>query len=147
MEYKFNDGGRAAAGYRGDAHDCVVRAIAITLELPYQQTYDFVNALIKTSGERIRNGNHSHARLGVFKPTTKKVMAALGFKWTPTMHIGSGCKVHLEASELPSGRIICSVSKHVVAVIDGVIHDTRDPQREGMRCVYGYWRQIDAASK
>ena len=37
------------------------------------------------------------------------------------MHIGSGCKVHLRDGELPSGRLVVSVSKHMVAVVDGVI--------------------------
>jgi hypothetical protein len=55
------------------------------------------------------------------------------------MHIGSGCRVHLRADELPPGRLIVEVSRHVVAVIDGVIHDLADPSRGGRRCVYGYF--------
>jgi hypothetical protein len=62
-----------------------------------------------------------------------------GWTWTPTMKIGQGCTVHLRAEELPSGRLIVRVSRHMCAVIDGVIHDTHDPSREGTRCVYGYW--------
>ena len=66
-------------------------------------------------------------------------MAELGFVWTPTMAIGQGCTVHLRADELPKGNLIVSVSSHFVAMIDGVIHDTHDPSRQGTRCVYGYW--------
>ena len=62
-----------------------------------------------------------------------------GWKWTPTMGIGTGCRVHLRPEELPGGRIIVSLSKHWCAVIDGVPHDTHDPSRGGTRCVYGYW--------
>ena len=58
------------------------------------------------------------------------------------MAIGSGCKVHLRADELPSGRLIVSVSKHLTAVIDGVIHDNHDPSRDGTRCVYGYFSKV-----
>jgi hypothetical protein len=47
--------------------------------------------------------------------------------------------VHLKESELPSGRIIVAVSKHLTAVINGEIHDTYDCSREGTRCVYGYY--------
>jgi len=57
------------------------------------------------------------------------------------MGIGTGCKVHLKASELPSGAIIVSVSKHLTTVIDGVIHDTFDPSRGETRCVYGYFEK------
>src|SRR5580658_9694624 len=51
------------------------------------------------------------------------------------MEIGSGCKAHLRADELPKGRLIVSVSGHLTAVIDGVIHDTHEPSRRGTRCV------------
>ena len=47
------------------------------------------------------------------------------------MKVGQGCKVHLREDELPSGRIIVSVSKHLTAVIDGGCHDTYDPSRDG----------------
>jgi hypothetical protein len=55
------------------------------------------------------------------------------------MGIGTGCKVHLNADELPKGRLIVSVSKHYTALIDGVINDLYNPDRGGKRCVYGYW--------
>jgi hypothetical protein len=48
---------------------------------------------------------------------------------------------HLREGELPGGRIIVRISKHVCAVIDGVIHDTHDPQRDGNRCCYGYYHE------
>jgi hypothetical protein len=55
------------------------------------------------------------------------------------MTIGSGCRVHLNAHELPKGKLIANVSKHFVAVVDGLIHDTYDCSRGGKRCVYGYY--------
>lgn len=35
--------------------------------------------------------------------------------------------------------LLVSNTKHSVAVIDGVVHDTYDSTREGNRCVYGYF--------
>ena len=142
MAFVFNDGGRSAAGYRGKAEDCVCRAIAIAMELPYQDVYDALNTLAarERSGSRKR-GRKSAARTGVFRPSIRRYLDSLGWKWTPTMQIGSGCKVHLRADELPAGRLIVSVSQHLCAVIDGVIQDTHDPARGGTRCVYGYWRK------
>ena len=139
MAWTYDDGGRAAAGYIGDAGDCVCRAIAIATGRPYQEIYDALNELgAKERRSRKRRGKSS-ARTGVFKPTTRRFMEALGWRWTPTMSIGQGCKVHLRADELPGGRLVVAVSKHLVAVIDGLIHDTHDPSRDGTRCVYGYW--------
>jgi type I restriction enzyme R subunit len=81
----------------------------------------------------------SHARTGVRTETVRRYMKSIGWLWVPTMHIGQGCKVHLREGELPMGRLVVKVSRHVVAVIDGVIHDTHDCSREGTRCVYGYY--------
>jgi len=132
------DGGRAEAGYKGRARDCACRAIAIATGRPYQEVYDLVNEFAKAERPRGRT-KRSSARTGVQKPTMRKLMASIGWTWTPTMQVGSGCKVHLRADELPSGRLVVSVSRHYVAVIDGVAHDTYEDARDGTRCVYGYY--------
>jgi hypothetical protein len=118
-----------------------VRAIAIATGVRYQDIYDLVNhaALRERTGKR--KSGISDARTGVYKGSIHRVMQHLGWEWTPTMQIGSGCTVHLRADELPPGRLVVSVSKHLTAVIDGVIHDTHDCSRRGTRCVYGYWRE------
>lgn len=141
--YQYNDGGREAAGFKGKAGDCVVRAIAIASGREYATVYNEVNQL----SENERGAKRSKANAGVYtsKKAFKDYMTAMGWRFIATMAIGSGCKVHLKAEELPAGRIICSVSKHYVAVIDGVINDTFDPSRDGTRCVYGYWVQGGAA--
>ena len=134
----IDDGGRASAGFRGVTGDCVTRAIAIAAEMDYATVYDALNIL--TSARR-RPGRRSSARTGIPKIITRKYLGMLGWHWTPTMGIGTGCRVHLCASELPAGRLIVSVSRHLVAVVDGVLHDTYDPSRRGRRCVYGYWQK------
>jgi hypothetical protein len=146
IRFVMNDGGRRAAGFRGDAGDCATRAIAIATGLPYREVYALVNALAKDEryrrgrvGFAAATGRGSSAREGVLKDTMRRVMDSLGWLWTPTMRVGAGCKVHLRADELPRGRIVAAVSRHYVAVIEGVIYDTYDPSRDGTRCVYGYW--------
>jgi hypothetical protein len=138
--FRFDDGGRRASGYRGKAGDCVVRSIAIATALPYQHIYDLVNRASVYERTGTRKRGKSNARTGVYKSTIKRVMNSLGWVWTPTMQIGSGCTVHLRADQLPPGRLVVSVSKHLTAVVDGVIHDTHDCSRRGTRCVYGYWQ-------
>lgn len=142
MKWVYNDGGRAAAGYKGKTGDCVCRAIAIAEGKPYEEVYDLINdfALFERQTKRRTKGKSS-ARTGVYKSTVKKILRHLGYKWTPTMHVGKGCTVHLRDDELPSGTIIASVSRHIVTVVDGVIHDTHPPDRDGNRCVYGYWQK------
>lgn len=144
--FQPNDGGREAAGYKGGAGDCVVRSIAIAANLPYLQVYedlrlanenyaqarnDRLAKRLIIKGASPRNGNHRN----VFHD----YILSLGFDWVPTMKVGAGCQVHLRPDELPQGILIAKVSKHLTAIINGVIHDTHDPSRGGNRCVYGYY--------
>lgn len=135
------DGGRRQAGFTGktDAGDCVPRAIAIAAELPYGVVYDALSILSSEMGGR------RSARDGV-KPKVYRhyLETVLGWSWSPTMSIGSGCTVHLRADELPRGRLVVRLSGHLCAVVDGVVHDNHDPSRGGTRCVYGYWRPAGA---
>jgi len=141
MQWIENDGGRAEAGYLGSAGDCVTRAIAIATEQPYQTVYDALNSLRKgmRQTKRVRG---STARDGVSRVIYERYLKSIGWEFVPTMKIGTGCKVHLRSGELPLGRLIVRVSKHMVAVIDGMIQDTFDPSRNGTRCVYGYYRKV-----
>jgi hypothetical protein len=145
-QFKYDDGGRGLAGYEGSADDCVCRAIAIVTGLSYKNVYDRLaeGHATQRRSKHDKGTRSKSARDGIF--TTRKwfkdYMVELGFKWTPTMQIGSGCQVHLRSDELPSGRLVCNVSRHMVAVIDGVVHDTYDASRDGTRCVYGYWKLV-----
>jgi len=151
--WQYDDGGRSAAGYKGSTGDCVTRAIAIASGLPYQAVYDALHVGTKVDRAlmaklELRYGpnakRHASPREGVFRKVYEPFLKDLGWTWTPTMSIGSGCQVHLLRDELPSGRLICKVSKHLVAVIDGVIYDTHDCSREGTRAVYGYYSKPEA---
>ena len=143
--YQYNDGGREQAGYRGEAGDCVTRAIAIASELPYQKVYDAMacgnGTQRKSSRDKRKRSKTARDGIITSRKWFKDYMASIGFKWTPTMQIGSGCKVHLRPDELPKGRLIVSCSKHYTTMLDGVINDVYDCSREGKRCVYGYWRR------
>lgn len=143
MMFALNDGGRAAAGYKGQTGDCACRAIAIATSLPYQQVYDALNEAASTERMTKRRRKKSNARTGIHKDTCRKYLKSLGWRWIPTMSIGKGCTVHLRVDELPAGRIIVQVSHHYTAVIDGVIQDTHDCSRAGTRCMYGYYVKSD----
>jgi hypothetical protein len=150
LGFHLNDGGREAAGFKGGAGDCVVRAIAIAADLPYVQVYEDLRAAnaayadqrndklarrLNVKGASPRNGNHRN----VFHD----YILGHGFEWVPTMRVGAGCQVHLRLDELPSGTLIVKVSKHLTAVVNGVIQDTHNPSRGGTRCVYGYYIKRD----
>lgn len=136
MKVIITDGGRSKYFQGHSPGDCVTRAIAIVTGLDYKVVYDELNKTVKSQRTKYKGSS----RNGHYKETYDKYLKSLGYTWVPTMKIGSGCKVHLKEEELPKGKIICRCSKHLVAVIDGVIHDTFDPSRDGTRCVYGYYK-------
>lgn len=157
--YVYNDGGRSQAGYKGDTRDCVVRAIAIATLQPYKEIYDDLFNLAKNYGSRktkktLKIRRNASPRTGVHKEIYQPYLLGLGFEWFPQMKIGQGCTVHLHKDELPKGRLIVVLSRHLTAVIDGRIHDIYNPQRgsevgkkngvnyikKETRCVYGYYK-------
>ena len=152
MPFVYDDGGRKDAGYAAPSGDCVTRAVAIATGRPYAEVYARLadghaaqRIMLGTKGSHhgVRTADH-----GIFvqRKWFRDYMAELGFVWTPTMGIGTGCRVHLAACELPPGRLVVSVSRHLAAVIDGVLHDAGDSSRAGTRCVYGYWTLNGGAS-
>ena len=150
LKLKVDDGGRHAAGYKGQAGDCVVRSIAIVTGLPYQKVYDDLfkaneefRSTSKTALARSLRKKNDSPRSGTHRVVLKKYLAQLNFRWTPTMFIGQGCKVHLKKEELPGGTLLVSCSKHITVVKDGILHDTHDCSRNGTRCVYGYWTKAN----
>ena len=148
LKFKYDDGGRSNAGYKGVAGDCVVRSIAIAANLSYKKVYEDLyqaNEIFRTTSKtklaRSLKQKNDSPRTGTHRVVLKKYLLQLGWKWTPTMFIGQGCKIHLKKNELPDGTLIVSCSKHITVVKEGILHDTYDCSRNGTRCVYGYWKK------
>ena len=130
LQFVYNDGGRSNYFKAGNVSDCVTRAIAIVTGKDYKEVYNTIKSIIGSS-----------PRNSVPNKYLRQIMKHFGGVWVPLSGIGIGCKAHLTGNEIPmNGRIICNVSKHVTAVIDGVNYDTYDSSRNGSRCVYGYWK-------
>jgi len=137
-KFKINDGGREEAGYKGHTGDCICRSIAIATGKDYKKVYQgLINT--KDSMRQTKYIKYSHPRTGIYKRICDTYLKELGWTWIPTMGIGTGCRVHLKPDELPTGKLIVRLSKHMTAVINGIINDTYDPSRNGTRCVYGYY--------
>ena len=149
-----DDGGRGRSGIvRGHKYgtgDCVARAIAIATENPYREVHD---AMIVANVRYVAAGKSEWARRakrrggisafhpdhGVSHEAYRPYLEGLGWRYTSTKELPRGEGIHLRADELPGGRLIVSLPYHVVAVIDGVIHDTSDCSGAGRRRIRGYW--------
>jgi hypothetical protein len=148
IPWVHNDGGyagRTTKRGRFIPGNGVVRAIAIATggnyhdvnrELQNRQ-YEYVRGL--RSG-RIKEKGASINEVGVWPDVSKKYLLDNGWRWTPTMSIGSGTTMHLTYEEIPDRPLfIAKVSRGLVTVINGVVQDIGDPSREGTRAVYGYY--------
>jgi len=149
MSWTLDDGGRKAAGFHGPANDCVCRAIAVATRMPYREVYDRLNALGQLE-RKTKRRRRSAARTGVHRRTYERLLSELGWRWVGTRPMFGGAVTFLCREDLPPGRLIVSVSKHLTCVIDHVIYDTHDPQRAtptlvnglpriSRRQVYGYY--------
>jgi hypothetical protein len=146
MKFIYDDGGRKEAGFKGKAGDCVCRAISIASGSPYIEVWQRLadSSYGQRSSSRTKKKERTADKgINTRRKWFKEYMRNVGFVWVPTMHLGSGCVVHLRDGELPMGRLVVAISKHYVAVIDGVIYDTHDCSRDGNRCVYGYYQLIN----
>lgn len=139
MKFVYDNGGRDKYFKKEIVGDCVTRAIANATGKDYKEVYDAINKLAKQERPSVRRSRVSSARNGVYRISYEKYLNSLGWYFVPTMSIGSGCRIHLREDELPSGTIICRLSRHLTCVKDGVIYDTYNCSRNGTRCVYGYF--------
>ena len=143
MHFVYDDGGRKESGYKGTTGDCATRAIAIAAGLPYATVYaELADGCANQRASKHTPKMSRSAANGIYRKRKwfKDYMKSLGFTWTSTMGIGTGCTVHMRSNELPKGRLVVALSKHIAAVIDGKLYDNHDCTRNGTRCVYGYWK-------
>lgn len=129
--YTYNDGGRAASGRKGTTGDCAVRAMAIALNLDYDDCY---KELAQANKE---NGRAKSVRHGVMKDVYQAVLARYDWIWMPAPKF-DGRKAR--CSDMPAGTVIARQSRHFVAVVDGVPQDIFNSSD---KMVYGYWVKAD----
>ena len=77
MRWVYDDGGRSNY-YKGEAYDCVVRAIAIATGRDYKEIYDLVNQYIKR--EPLDELYVKNARNVVSKEVCSKLLKDMGYE-------------------------------------------------------------------
>ena len=117
LPFVADDGGRQNSGRRGSADDCVVRALAIVAEYDYDAVYkDVAEAVYVATGRR-------SARDGVPKKVRDRVYANYGLVKLPREF---GRRPSLTEVARKHPRAIVSTVRHVMAIVDGALHDTHD---------------------
>lgn len=144
MPVVYNDAGRHAGPPVSGTDNALCRAVAIATGRPYAA----IAAALPPAG-----------RDGAVTPRARRHLESLGWQWVATAQTnGVRQRVALCRGTLPPGRLIVVLDDDVTAVIDGVIHDIRDPQRRAPttsrgrtrvahRCVEGFFYRVYAAPR
>jgi len=128
-KYVTNDGGRSAAGFKGNARDCVLRSICIALKLDYKTTY-----------KRLTDRWDKTPRNGCNRTVYWPFLERKGWAFHATIN----CHTDNMEDHIPRGRVILSMPRHYVACINHVIHDAWDSRtkagngRKALK-ILGYW--------
>lgn len=122
----LDDSGRSKSTRPKQKNDCTVRAIALVRGMGYDEAYD----LMAEEGRKCSKGFDIVKWLK--KQSWAKKMAFPAVKGERRMNPAKFCETYKE------GKYICRVSKHVFAVIDGVVHDTFESRPD--RCIYTAWK-------
>lgn len=127
MTYKYDDGGRVAAGFKSK-NDCGIRAVAIACDITYQEA----RKLLKEHAKKGKQGNGQIAN-GIWKEDMDSALKSLGWvRFSAPKFEGRKARY----TDMPPGRHIVQMAKHYAAVVDGTLLDAWDSSN---KMVYGYW--------
>lgn len=140
FEFKYDDGGRAEAGFEGYTGDCVARAIAILTGKRYCAVYERLNVLTHYAKGYRRAYAHDGIALGIYRA----YLLFRGWRYVDLDRKSRKPK-YLCVEDMPKvGRFLARVEMgkgdkhHVVAVINGVVHDNSRKAKKPRR-VLGYF--------
>ena len=133
IDYRYDDGGREAAGYRGRTGDCVVRAIAICAGKDYRAVYLTMAEHMKRNGyaasgnayairERSRKAPRLKGQITA-RRVQDRVLELYGFR---KVRLPAGARPTFTEAHRRFGDCIVGTTKHVAAVVDGALRDTFD---------------------
>lgn len=105
--FTYDDGGRAASRRPRQHNDCVVRACAVALHVPYDQAYD-------TLANAGRDCGHGMMAQDYSKTLTQ---------CCTQLHEWTKCSLSEFIAAHPQGSYIIRIWHHATALVDGVVHD------------------------
>ena len=147
LDFRFHDGGRSNY-FKGEAGDCVVRAIAIATNTDYKVVYDELfqinkdyvakkNTKLSKQMKSRANQKGGTPRNGNYKKIYHDYLINKGWKWVSLRKFGSKERTKLDQlTHLKN--IIVAVNKHLMCMKDGIVYDTWDSR-------WSYWFEKKSA--
>jgi hypothetical protein len=127
LRFQKSDAGRSQSKRPKQKKDCVVRAVALAFEIPYDTAYE----AMAEEGRKSGCGTPKKAWQGWLNSRAMRV---------PFPAESGRPRMNLErfAAEHTTGRWVVQMAGHLVSVIDGVVHDDEMPKQ--LMCVYAAWK-------
>lgn len=147
LPHVLTDGGRKEAGYKGSTGDCVIRAIAVATGEKYKDIYKAIFAMAKAN-PTFRQAMYPHRcspRFGVYQEHYQEYLEARGWKWIPATELQPESGKITEENIKMVGTAIIKVHRHLMAVKDGVVHDSFPPSQLRDGWVLGAFVKIERA--
>tara|TARA_R100000808_G_C2152941_1_gene162742 strand:- start:737 stop:1273 length:537 start_codon:yes stop_codon:yes gene_type:complete len=131
LDYRFNDGGRKDAGFKGKARDCVTRAIAVAEGRDYNEVREELMAAKKhwmetSRSKAAKRAKSTSVRNGTPHDVYRPYLEARGWERKSLIKFGDPSRKELIKEEVPMGTVIVEIPKHIMAVIDHVVNDAWD---------------------
>ena len=133
IDFQYDDGGRAAAGYRGKTGDCVVRAIAICAGQDYRTVYLTMAEHMKRNGYAASGNAYAIRERNRKAPRRKGQLTArrvqdcvLEFYGFQKVRLPAGARPTFTEAHRRYGDCIVGTTKHAAAVVDGALRDIFD---------------------
>lgn len=123
------DAGRSSSRRPRQRNDCTVRALTVAFDISYDDAHGLLAESGRATGKRFD-----------FRSWSKDAaVAGKRFVWRAFPAIKGERRMDPERFSAchPRGTYVLKTAKHVIACVDGIIHDDERP-RPG-RCVYGAW--------
>ena len=164
LGFMICDGGREDAGYKGDAGDCVTRAISIATAWASRGRYEYEqhrSELMKrkakwrktSRSKRAKASKSNSVRNGTPKEVYRPYLEDLGWERVSLVKFGDPTRKEMVKEDIPNDIVILEVRKHLVTCANHVVLDTWDCREATLfvdgfathetkpRTVTAYWRK------
>jgi len=132
LQYSYNDGGRSKY-FKGNAGDCVVRALALFTSSDYKEMYNSLkdfNIKLKPFKRKTKKhlafieriNNESSPRTGIFLEVLKLFIEQKGYNCSHT-------KEPRKLNTFKKGTYLIKIRKHIITIKNGVLYDTWDSRK------------------
>lgn len=127
FRFTNTDAGRSNSQRPKQKNDCTVRALAIVLNMGYDDAFDMLKRFGRKSNRGIKFSDYAATQSTLYKRTMFPAV-----KDKKRMTVSDFCAAYT------TGRYIIKTAKHVLCVIDGEVFDNCKPPSQ--RCVYSAYQ-------